>query len=162
MSIRQGTKIIAGTTSLPTGVLFAFAGDTPPSGCLICDGSAISRTLYSSLFNIIGTKYGEGDGATTFNLPNFINKTFWGGSTSGTVLEAGLPNITGNVNGLKGVVGSSSGALKATRTSAEGVYGSGGGGYYNTTIDASRSNSIYGSSDTVQPPALQTIICIKY
>ena len=47
-----------------------FAGATAPSGWLICDGSAISRTTYSTLYAVIGTTYGSGDGSTTFNLPD--------------------------------------------------------------------------------------------
>ena len=45
-----------------------------PSGYLICDGSAISRTTYSALFNVIGVSYGAGNGSTTFNLPNLKGK----------------------------------------------------------------------------------------
>lgn len=51
------------------GIVTPFAGTTPPAGWLKCDGSAISRTTYAALFNVIGTKYGAGDGSTTFNLP---------------------------------------------------------------------------------------------
>lgn len=53
----------------PEGMVAPFAGTTPPAGWLKCDGSAISRTTYAALFNVIGTKYGAGDGSTTFNLP---------------------------------------------------------------------------------------------
>lgn len=41
-----------------------------PQGFLACDGSAVSRSTYSSLFAVIGTNYGAGDGSTTFNLPD--------------------------------------------------------------------------------------------
>ena len=54
----------------PTGVIHIFAGSTAPSGWLICDGSAVSRTTYADLFAVIGTTYGSGDDSTTFNLPN--------------------------------------------------------------------------------------------
>lgn len=56
------------------GTITIFGGDTPPTNWLLCDGSAISRTTYASLFAAIGTKYGSGDGSTTFNLPNFKGK----------------------------------------------------------------------------------------
>ena len=55
---------------LPIGGIVQYAGSTAPDGYLICDGSAISRTTYADLFNVIGTYYGTGDGSTTFNLPN--------------------------------------------------------------------------------------------
>ena len=55
---------------VPEGVIVAFAGSTPPPGWLICDGSPVSRTAYSGLFQAIGTTWGSGDGGTTFNLPD--------------------------------------------------------------------------------------------
>lgn len=58
-------------SNTPTGVVNLFAGTTAPDGWLICDGSAVSRTNYSNLFNVIGTTFGDGDGSTTFNLPDF-------------------------------------------------------------------------------------------
>lgn len=54
----------------PTGVLQMFAGSSAPGGYLICDGSAVSRATYASLFAIVSTSYGTGDGSTTFNLPD--------------------------------------------------------------------------------------------
>lgn len=58
--------------------------NSPPSGYLICDGSAISRTTYASLFAIIGTIWGTGDGSTTFNLPDFRQRFPLGKAASGT------------------------------------------------------------------------------
>jgi microcystin-dependent protein len=54
----------------PTGTIAAFAGTAAPTGYLLCDGAAVSRTTYAVLFTAIGTMYGAGDGSTTFNLPN--------------------------------------------------------------------------------------------
>ncbi|HEU0115396.1 MAG TPA: tail fiber protein [Thermomicrobiales bacterium] len=56
--------------ALPTGSIVAYAAATPPSGWLLCDGSAVERTAFAALFAAIGTNYGVGDGSTTFNLPN--------------------------------------------------------------------------------------------
>ena len=56
------------------GQIIMFAGSTAPTGWLICDGSAISRTTYATLYAIIGTTYGAGDGSTTFNLPDMQNR----------------------------------------------------------------------------------------
>lgn len=58
-------------TNTPPGLISIYAGNTTPTGWLICDGSAVSRTTYANLFSVIGTTYGTGDGSTTFNLPNF-------------------------------------------------------------------------------------------
>jgi hypothetical protein len=76
-----------------------------------------------------------------------------GSQEAGTTLEAGLPNITGTLNmGNNTGLGSATGAFdvsKAGRFSGA----ADGSGYKNSSFDASRSNSIYGNSDTVQPPA---------
>lgn len=68
--------------SVPTGSIFWHAAATPPSGHLICDGSEISRTDYANLFNIIGTTFGEGDGETTFALPDLRAKFVRGAGQS--------------------------------------------------------------------------------
>lgn len=54
----------------PLGTIVATARSTAPSGWLLCDGSAVSRATYADLFTAIGTTFGEGDGTTTFNLPD--------------------------------------------------------------------------------------------
>ena len=56
--------------SNPTGTVIHFAGTEAPDGYVLCDGAAVSRTEYASLFSVIGTTYGIGNGATTFNLPD--------------------------------------------------------------------------------------------
>lgn len=56
------------------GEIKPFAGSAIPTGWLLCDGSAVSRTTYSELFTVIGTTYGTGDGSTTFNLPDLRNR----------------------------------------------------------------------------------------
>lgn len=57
-------------TLLPIGVIMPTASEKIPKNWLLCDGSAVSRTEYPALFFAIGTIYGEGDGSTTFNLPD--------------------------------------------------------------------------------------------
>lgn len=54
----------------PPGTLKPFAGAAAPTGWLLCDGTAVSRTTYADLFAALGTAYGVGDGASTFNLPD--------------------------------------------------------------------------------------------
>lgn len=60
--------------TLPIGAITQFSGSIAPTNWLFCNGQAISRTEYSELFATIGTTYGEGDGSTTFNLPDFIGR----------------------------------------------------------------------------------------
>lgn len=64
------------------GAVYMFAGSVAPQGYLLCDGSAVSRSTYADLFNILDTTYGEGDGETTFNLPNLSGKVIVGSSES--------------------------------------------------------------------------------
>ena len=66
-----------------TGAVQLFAGSSAPSGWLICNGQAVSRTTYAALFAVIGTTYGAGDGSTTFNIPNLVNKTVRGSNSLG-------------------------------------------------------------------------------
>lgn len=55
---------------MPSGTVLPFAGVNVPAGWLLCDGTAISRTTYASLYSSIGTAWGSGDGSSTFNLPD--------------------------------------------------------------------------------------------
>lgn len=66
LNIFDGTKV---------GAIILYSGDDVPSGFLECNGSDISRTDYKALFDAIGTKFGDGDGSTTFTLPNIADAT---------------------------------------------------------------------------------------
>jgi microcystin-dependent protein len=68
----QGISLATGGGA--PGIISQFAGATAPPGYLLCDGAAVSRSTYSSLFTTIGTAYGTGNGTTTFNLPNLQNR----------------------------------------------------------------------------------------
>ena len=65
---------------MPSGVAVPFTGVSIPSGFLNCDGTAVSRSTYSTLFGIIGTNYGAGNGTTTFNLPNTVGQLSFNGA----------------------------------------------------------------------------------
>ena len=142
--------------------------DNIPYGYLICDGSVISRTTYATLFQLIGTTYGIGDGETTFNIPNLTDKFLQGNSVAGTNKSAGLPNITGSIRT------NNNGSYWYSRLESSGVFNSedsrtlasismnqGSTGTVKSTFDASRSSSIYGNSTTVQPPAMTVRFLIK-
>lgn len=73
----------------PVGTVLPFGGAIVPASWLLCDGSAVSRTTYASLFSLIGTTYGSGDGSTTFNVPDLRSRTVLGaGSGSGLTPRA--------------------------------------------------------------------------
>lgn len=65
-------EVAHNATLFPAGMIIPFAGpkENIPSGWLLCDGSAISRSDYANLYNAIGVCWGTGDGATTFNIPD--------------------------------------------------------------------------------------------
>lgn len=94
------------STSIPTGTVAAFAVSTPPSGWLNCDGSAVSRSTYATLFGVVGTTYGAGNGTTTFNLPDGRGRTMFGwdsgnatgrltGSPTGGISASSIANVGG-------------------------------------------------------------------
>lgn len=89
MVISDGTNvkyadsgIVNATFLVPSGSIFSFGGTSVPSGWLFCDGSAVSRTTYASLFATIGTSWGIGDGLTTFNIPDLQNMFLRGSGSS--------------------------------------------------------------------------------
>ena len=73
----DGNLVPTPASVLPIGAIVQYCGDAVPDNFMWCDGSAISRTTYASLFAVIGTKYGNGDGSTTYNLPNFNSAVPW-------------------------------------------------------------------------------------
>lgn len=106
----RATPIPAG--GLPAGSIIQWVGNSLPANYLSCDGSAVSRTTWPSLFAAIGTTYGAGDGSTTFNLPDIPN-----GDTSGIVGNyrgTSQISVTGTNADLSGV--SVTASVKAGRT----------------------------------------------
>lgn len=147
-----------------------FAGDVAPTGFLLCNGQAVSRTRYCNLFNVVGTKYGNGDGTTTFNLPNLVERFVEGGTVSGSEKEAGLPNIIGDWRGqnfgaynLQRKNGATTSTLlkyvinydKEDETDVK------TNRYEYTQFNASQQNPVYGKSNTVQPASVTMIYIIK-
>ena len=80
-SLSRGTKQEL-FSILPAGTVLPFAGGTAPEGWAICDGSTVSRSEYSELYLAIGDSWGNGDGSTTFHLPDMRGR-FLRGSTQG-------------------------------------------------------------------------------
>jgi len=68
---------------LPVGSLVSYAGATAPEGYLLCDGTSVSRTTYATLFSVLSTTYGAGDGTTTFNLPDLRGRMPIGSGNDG-------------------------------------------------------------------------------
>lgn len=80
--------------ALPAGTILPFGGAAAPTGYLLCDGSAVSRTTYAALFTAIGTAWGPGNGTTTFNVPDLRGRGLFfkddmGGSAANRITTAG-------------------------------------------------------------------------
>ena len=166
LQVNEGNGIVIAANVLQTGDLVA-SMNTSHKGCLLCNGSAVSRTTYANLFALLGTTFGKGDGSTTFNLPDFRNRTFWGADGNlNTLIAAGLPNITAYRDFRHNTInaGAQDGAFRNEGTTNGQQYAK-TSAYANLNrlhFNASWSNSIYGNSTTVQPPAIAVNIFIKY
>jgi microcystin-dependent protein len=164
-----------GGDGVPLGAILPLAhNSTIPAGYLLCDGSAVSRTMFPDLFAAIGTTYGAGDGSTTFNVPDYnaAKRFAQGDAVAGTVKNAGLPNIEGKLDWsaitanipqaiIDGTVASGALGVDNKKSFANGAAVNPGVGYNTITLDASLSNPIYGASNTVQPNALTARYIIK-
>ena len=155
--------------AVPTGAIMAFGVTTIPDGWLLCNGANVSRTTYAALFSAIGTRFGAGDGSTTFTLPN-LDGRFLQGTTDtsqvGKYVEAGLPNITGSASlqnnvGLTNEKGIVTGAFTAGSEFPDTISKVNGYGTSAIVFDASLADSTYGSAESVQPSSLQLMPCIK-
>ena len=162
--------VSSGGAGCTTGMIAFFHATTPPDGWLPCNGQNVSRTTYANLFAVIGTTYGSGDGSTTFKLPNLHHRFLEGTTTAsevGDYVEAGLPNITGKIDGKNGFLfswwkGSMSGAFSCE--TANPMTSTGEGGAVSVTkisFSSHDSQSMYGVSSTVQPASLRLLPCIK-
>lgn len=78
------------------GIIQAFAGPTPPTGWLVCDGSAVRRVDFPALFTAIGTYWGAGDNISTFNVPDLRGRSVLG------YVTAPIAGITGRALGSLG------------------------------------------------------------
>jgi microcystin-dependent protein len=105
-------RVTVAQLQIPAGAVMQYAGSTAPTGWLLCDGSAVSRTTYANLFTAIGVTFGTGDGTTTFNLPDCRGRVVAGLDTQVssayalrlTATGTGTPGIDSKVLGAAGGV----------------------------------------------------------
>lgn len=180
--IKYATKSVATTTQnglmsssdkskldtlVPVGTIFGGVYSTAPTGYLLCNGSTFNKDTYPALYSVLGTNV----------LPDLKGKFLQGANGNlKQSIEAGLPNVTGSI----GITGGSNdqfltdntlanisvdGALYITGTASKKSMANGDSSYTTPTgfgFDASKSNSVYGKSTTVQPPAYTVNYIIKY
>lgn len=101
VTISSGVISVAIPAAVPSGVLAPFAGASAPTGWLLCDGSAVSRTTYAGLFSAIGSAFGAGDGSTTFNVPDLRGRSVFGLDNMGGT-DAGRLSVTNTLGGTGG------------------------------------------------------------
>lgn len=180
---------IAAITGAPAGQVEFFAGPCeikdslgnwkalePPNGYLWCHGQEVSRATYAKLFEVIGTVYGDGDGSTTFNVPNAedyflrVYKRHDGVTDTrklGTRQDSGSPNITGDIicAPTDYAKWECSGVFSKTLDSVGVTRGGGGGSPKGTNINfnASRCSDVYKDGLTeVRPKNINFNLIIKY
>lgn len=106
------SAIVAEEMNSLTGCIMGFTGSLAsiPNRALVCQGQAISRFYYSKLFSIIGTRFGAGDGALTFNLPDLRDATLKGcNGEKASGVGGSVLNDPDNVNRFAGKTGGASG-----------------------------------------------------
>jgi microcystin-dependent protein len=157
--------------TVPSGSLMMWPTASAPTGWLLCNGTAVSRTTFAALFAIIGTTFGVGDGSTTFNLPNYNNRMpigagglYASGATGGTK-DAVVVSHTHTLSG-GGVSGTFVTGV-STNTSSFQTFGltavtsvsttTGSPGYTNPTVQSAGSSG----TDANLPPYLAINFIIK-
>lgn len=147
-----------------TGEIIMYMGIHPPKGWFFCDGKLYEIAMYPGLAELLlPLPFNEGVEEGKFRVPDMRGRFLQGADGNlGQTIEAGLPNITGSFQSLPGR-NNNQGATGAF--SVEQNYSSSAGSQtdsYRVSFAASRSNPVYGKSDTVQPPALTVNYIIKY
>ena len=171
MATKVSDSMLKEGVAIPPGAVMSFAVSAAPVGWLACDGTAVSRTQYSSLFAAVGTIYGVGDNSTTFNVPNLQGQFVRGLTTNtstasrdplsasrvlGNVQGDAIRNITGNLASTVEYV-AGSGAFRSTN--ARPGLGAGGYGLYDKDFDASR---VVPTAPENRPVNIALLYCIKY
>ena len=167
----HGHALIDGAR-VPAGAVTMYVAATAPTGWLVCDGTAVNRTTYADLFAVIGTSYGAGDGATTFNVPDMRAKFPFGynpfhalGVTGGTYDHTHtLTNAVAHIT--MRAAGSSSPWMRRVDAPADwtpNVEASGGvnAATYSGGAPTNDGAELGGSTDAANPPYLTFQFIIK-
>lgn len=130
--LTNGLGVVGHAGVVPVGSIVAWPTASAPTSWLLCNGAAVSRTTYATLFALIGTTFGAGDGSTTFNLPNLQQRFILGKAASGT----------------GSTLGGTGGNIDHVHT----------GPSHSHTVDppSTASSSAGGHSHTVDPPSTST------
>lgn len=165
--------ITSSASGIKAGTVAMFAASTAPAGWLKANGAAVSRTAYAALFLAIGTTYGAGDGATTFNLPDCRGE-FLRCLDDGRGVDAGRAigsaqagqNLSHNHGGADGAAGSHSHTVGSGVTvlgNPDSQQGAGAGGGISSSTAPNHQHSIASDGGSeARPRNLAMLACIKF
>ena len=156
---------LAAIASVPTGAVFHFATTQAPTGYVRANGQALSRTTYADLFAVIGTTFGDGDGSTTFKVPDLRGEFIrgWSADRSGVDVDRDFGSDQGdairNITGTVGTVGGGSTINGAFAPTSGGVnIDNSGLPDQAVNFDASR---VVPTADENRPRNVALLACIK-
>jgi len=144
----------------PVGAVLEFAGAAAPTGWLLCNGAAISRTTYAALYVMIGTAFGVGDGSTTFNVPDARGRATIGagagtGLTSRSLAATGGAEThtltTAEMPAHAHAANPSHTFMEATAGGPSGTNNAGGSSFPNTLASETANTGGGGAHNNVQP-----------
>lgn len=153
---------------IPPGAIMPFAGPNQPDGWLICDGGQVSRTTRAALFAAIGTRYGPGNGSTTFNLPD-LRGEFVRGWDQGRGIDAGrvLGSTQSNADNRTAEFQTAIDPAGEQGVGTTSISGTGGWSDWRVTGRSPDGNDVHirfqsnGVTDT-RPRNIALLYCIKY
>lgn len=132
---------------IPSGVILPYGGAAAPDGFVLCDGAAISRTTYATLFTALGTAYGVGDGSTTFNVPDMRGRSPLGSGTGSGLTARTIGQTAGEES--HALTSDENGQHTHTATVTD------GGHIHNIKRDLGGVGSLHGVSMTSSSGSLQ-------
>jgi microcystin-dependent protein len=140
---------LTGIEGVNTGIVVPWGSASIPSGFLLCDGTAVSRSTYANLFSVISTTYGVGDGSTTFNVPDLQDRTICGSSVANSkslaqTVGANAVTPTGNIAGSTGSTTLSTNQIPSHNHSGSVLAGSGNQNF--SGMEGSSTSSGIGST----------------
>lgn len=160
VKLADSGNTVSSSSLVPAGTILSSGRTTAPNGYLLCDGSAVSRTTYSTLYSAIGTQWGAGDGSTTFNVPSLANMFLRGSGTSAVgVSEADSVGPLSIFDpGHYHAIGYSQGILAAGGNATQFVAAN---SVSNIAYSAKTGISITGTSTETRPKNRRVLFIIK-
>ena len=162
--VTTGKALFTGSGN-PTGSIIMWPTETPPAGYLECNGAAVSRTTYASLFTALGTRYGAGNGSTTFNLPDMRGQ-FVRGWANGSTID---PDRASRSNRGDGTTGDNVGTKQTDEFKSHShqysyrqtTYPAPLGSYFPAWYSDSNQNTTSTGGSETRPTNIYLMFCIK-